>query len=146
MMAAARADGPPSRLVRAPITELEKLTALDSDQAMCSLKRGRFPARYGVQVAVMTIPMALKASMILIWLRAKSSGKPISIHHMDAYRLTGGGDFDDHGGLDLLGDDTVLIIEWADRVASGLPKNHIHVSMEHVDPETRKITMQENPT
>ncbi len=71
-----------------------------------------------------------------------SAGKPISIHHMDAYRLQGGGDFDDLGGLDLLGDDTVLIIEWADRVASGLPENRIHVTMEHIDPETRKITVR----
>ncbi len=71
-----------------------------------------------------------------------SAGKPVSIHHMDAYRLRDGADFDDMGGLDLMGDAAVLVIEWADRVASGLPENRINVSMEHVDPKTRKITVR----
>ncbi len=52
-----------------------------------------------------------------------SAGKAVSIHHMDAYRLRGGEDFDDMGGLDLMGDDTILIIEWADRVVRLSPQS-----------------------
>ncbi len=72
----------------------------------------------------------------------RTSSGTVSIHHMDAYRLRDGADFDDMGGLDLLGDDTVLIIEWADRIASGLPDGRIRIYMEHVDPQTRKITVR----
>ena len=75
----------------------------------------------------------------------KTSSGAVSIHHMDAYRLRDGADFDDLGGRDLLGDDAVLIIEWADRVASGLPKDRICVSLEHVNPETREITVECGP-
>ncbi len=44
-MAAESAPGPPSRLVRAPITELAKQTAEDSDQAMWLPRVGRLLAR-----------------------------------------------------------------------------------------------------
>ncbi len=72
----------------------------------------------------------------------RTSSGAVSIHHLDAYRLRDGADFDDLGGRDLLGNDTVLIVEWADRVASGLPDGRIRISMEHVNPETRKITVR----
>lgn len=75
----------------------------------------------------------------------RASSGAVSIHHLDAYRLRDGADFDDMGGRDLLGNDTVLVIEWADRVASGLPDGRIRISMEHVNPETRKITVRGNP-
>src|SRR5919204_1238794 len=51
-IAAARADGPLSRFVRAPRTEFAKQTAFDSAQATCSPKAGRTPTWYGVHVKV----------------------------------------------------------------------------------------------
>ncbi len=68
-------------------------------------------------------------------------GEAVTIHHVDAYRLTGGADFDDMGGIDLFGDSSVCIIEWADRMADGLPGERIDITLEHVDPTTRKISI-----
>jgi tRNA threonylcarbamoyladenosine biosynthesis protein TsaE len=70
-----------------------------------------------------------------------SEGKPVSIHHVDAYRLTGGADFDDMGGIDLFGDSSVCIIEWADRITDALPERRIDITLEHVDPTTRKVSI-----
>jgi tRNA threonylcarbamoyladenosine biosynthesis protein TsaE len=69
-----------------------------------------------------------------------SEGAPVSIHHVDAYRLTDGADFDDMGGIDLFGESSVCIIEWADRIAAALPAKRTDITLEHVDPKTRKIT------
>ena len=44
-MAAARAAGPPSRLLLAPITELTYATADDSDHETWSLNLGTLPTR-----------------------------------------------------------------------------------------------------
>ncbi len=44
---------------------IEQLTAEDSDQAICSLNLGRLPAKYGVHVAVVTMPICLNAFIIL---------------------------------------------------------------------------------
>lgn len=72
----------------------------------------------------------------------KTAAGAVSIHHLDAYRLRDATDFDDLGALDLMGKDTVLVIEWADRIAAGLPEKRADISLEHVDPETRKITVR----
>ena len=72
----------------------------------------------------------------------KTSAGAVSIHHMDAYRLQGAADFEDLGGRDLMGGDAVLLIEWADRIESGLPEKCMHVLLEHVDPQTRNITVR----
>src|SRR5207302_1075770 len=56
-IAAARAEGPPSRFVRAPRTELAKHTAFDSAQATCSPNAGRAPTRYGVHVKLGRTPI-----------------------------------------------------------------------------------------
>src|SRR5208337_1399034 len=75
---AARADGPPSLFVLAPMTELENAMADDSDQAMCSRNLGKFPAKYGVQVALTTMPIVLKAFMMRSCFSAKLGGIPSS--------------------------------------------------------------------
>ena len=70
-----------------------------------------------------------------------SEDAPVSIHHVDAYRLTDGADFDDMGGIDLFGKASVCIVEWADRIAGALPEKRIDITLEHVDPTTRRITV-----
>ncbi len=75
-----------------------------------------------------------------------STGKSVSLHHMDAYRLSEEIDFDNLGGLDLLTDDAVLVVEWADRISSGLPDKRIDISLEHDTPETRIITIKKQGT
>ncbi len=56
-IAAARADGPPSRFVRAPSTEFAKHTAFDSAHARCSPNAGRGSSSYGVHEYVGRAPI-----------------------------------------------------------------------------------------
>ena len=68
------AEGPPSRLVRAPSTELAKQTAEDSAQARCWPKAGVWPQWYGVQVRVGCTPNFSRAAMTWFCLRTKAAG------------------------------------------------------------------------
>jgi tRNA threonylcarbamoyladenosine biosynthesis protein TsaE len=68
-----------------------------------------------------------------------AAGAPVTLHHVDGYRLTGGADFDDIGGRDLLDGESVCVIEWAGRIADGLPERRIDVTIDHIDPTRRKI-------
>jgi tRNA threonylcarbamoyladenosine biosynthesis protein TsaE len=70
-----------------------------------------------------------------------SGGKPVSVNHVDGYRLDGGADFDDIGGRDLFEESSICLIEWADRIADGLPARRVNISLEHVDENTRRITI-----
>ncbi|MBI2476354.1 MAG: tRNA (adenosine(37)-N6)-threonylcarbamoyltransferase complex ATPase subunit type 1 TsaE [Candidatus Taylorbacteria bacterium] len=63
------------------------------------------------------------------------------LHHLDAYRLKSGDDLRKLGFEKLLRDKTSLIlIEWADRVAGILPPGHIKVYFEFVDDKTRRLS------
>ncbi len=61
--------------------------------------------------------------------------------HVDAYRLTSLGEFED---LDVLDEasEGVLLIEWGEAVAGVLPEDHlrIHLAVDLDDDETRTIT------
>jgi tRNA threonylcarbamoyladenosine biosynthesis protein TsaE len=59
----------------------------------------------------------------------------VLLNHIDAYRLGGAGDFVDIGGEDLLSEDAVSVIEWADRIGNALPRSAILVKI-HVLPGT----------
>jgi len=65
--------------------------------------------------------------------------RPLLVH-VDAYRLTG--ELDEATlGLDDFGD-TVMAIEWADRLAT-LPGGHVvHIALSHVPGEARRLVME----
>lgn len=63
--------------------------------------------------------------------------------HFDCYRLK------DHRDLKMLGikeilnnPKNIILIEWSDRVKKILPKNHIKVHIDHINKNTRKITIR----
>lgn len=63
--------------------------------------------------------------------------------HFDCYRLR------DHRDLKILGikeilnnPKNIILIEWSDRVEKILPKNHIKVHIDHINNNTRKITIR----
>ena len=62
--------------------------------------------------------------------------------HVDLYRLEGPDDilFEQ---IEELRDapDTLIIIEWADRMKENLPENHVDVCFEYIDKNIRKITI-----
>lgn len=62
----------------------------------------------------------------------------VPVHHADVYRLGSIAEFDD---LDLLTDtqDGVLLIEWGNAVANGVPPDHLLIELQVADDGTRHI-------
>ncbi|GIW87995.1 MAG: tRNA (adenosine(37)-N6)-threonylcarbamoyltransferase complex ATPase subunit type 1 TsaE [Isosphaeraceae bacterium] len=71
-------------------------------------------------------------------------GQTSLIHHFDAYRLTGPGEFEAIGGLDQVDDDALCLIEWADRVAEQIPAGAwwIELSPDPADPGSRRARLR----
>ncbi len=66
----------------------------------------------------------------------------LPIYHFDTYRLRGPTDFVDLGTDDLVGGDGVCLIEWADRVLSELPADHLRIVLEPTSESTRRATLE----
>lgn len=65
------------------------------------------------------------------------------LHHVDAYRLQSGKELLALGWRELLADPhNLILIEWADRVADILPKNHIKIFCRFVDENTREFSTE----
>ena len=64
------------------------------------------------------------------------------LYHIDCYRLKNHHDLLVLGIKDILKDkDNVLLIEWPERIKKILPKKHMKIKLEHLDKNTRKITI-----
>ena len=64
----------------------------------------------------------------------------LTLHHVDLYRLAGG-DLEDIGLLDLMEESGVTAIEWPERLAADLPREHLAVDIRFVDETSRRITL-----
>jgi tRNA threonylcarbamoyladenosine biosynthesis protein TsaE len=65
----------------------------------------------------------------------------VPVHHVDAYRTEHPEELVDVGLLDLFAGPGVTVIEWADRIEPLLPPDAIHVHIEGVGDEPRRITI-----
>ena len=63
----------------------------------------------------------------------------LRLYHVDAYRLSGSEELEALGSRDFIFGDGVTVLEWADRVARGLPRERLNVTFEHVDANSRKL-------
>ncbi len=70
---------------------------------------------------------------------SKDSPQRLTVYHLDAYRVNGPGDFEGIGFAELLEEGGIVVVEWADRVETLLPRDRIEVRIEPVDQETRRI-------
>ncbi|MHC6201614.1 tRNA (adenosine(37)-N6)-threonylcarbamoyltransferase complex ATPase subunit type 1 TsaE [Breznakiellaceae bacterium SP9] len=64
-----------------------------------------------------------------------------SLYHIDAYRLSGESDFSNIGADEFLYGDGITVIEWADHVASLLPKDTLFIDIEIQEDGKRLITV-----
>lgn len=70
----------------------------------------------------------------------------LDIYHIDAYRLNSVAEFEMLGFDDFCTPDSVVLIEWADRVASALQGlDYLRIELEHAGPTTRKIHIENTP-
>ena len=64
-----------------------------------------------------------------------------SLFHIDLYRLDGKNDLEDIGLDELLCDQAVIAIEWADKMSDDLPAEHLDMSFEIAGDDYRKISL-----
>ncbi len=65
----------------------------------------------------------------------------LPLFHIDLYRLDGIGDLEDIGLDELLYDQAVLAIEWAEKMTDNLPSEHLAMRFEIADDESRIISL-----
>jgi tRNA threonylcarbamoyladenosine biosynthesis protein TsaE len=66
----------------------------------------------------------------------------VPIHHVDAYRTDSMTELMDLGLLEMLGGESVTIVEWADKLTPLLPPDAINVHIAGVGDEPRTITIR----
>jgi tRNA threonylcarbamoyladenosine biosynthesis protein TsaE len=64
------------------------------------------------------------------------------VFHLDAYRVCGPEELEAIGFTELLGQGGVVIVEWAERIAALLPKDHLSIRLTATGVRTRKITVE----
>jgi len=63
--------------------------------------------------------------------------------HIDAYRLSGDEELCTIGWDEMCeAEDAIIAIEWPSKIKDALPNNAINILMEHVDEQTREITLR----
>jgi tRNA threonylcarbamoyladenosine biosynthesis protein TsaE len=65
---------------------------------------------------------------------------PLSVCHIDAYRLSGATDLDDIGVRDFFNSKNICVVEWAERVADAMPPELLFIEIRIVDDEIRELT------
>lgn len=65
-----------------------------------------------------------------------------TLYHLDCYRLRDSKDLEPLGIENILNNpENIILIEWAERVADILPRNHWIIHIDHVSDNERKITI-----
>ena len=65
----------------------------------------------------------------------------LSLCHFDMYRITSPDDLETTGFYDYMDGDTVLAVEWSENIKDALPPGTLFISIERIDDDTRKITL-----
>ena len=61
------------------------------------------------------------------------------LFHVDVYRLEGVSDLEDIGFDDIIAVDGVTVIEWAEKVLDGLPKERLSILLSILDDQSRSL-------
>ena len=68
------------------------------------------------------------------------AGQPF-IHHVDVYRLKSPDEFVEIGGLELMQDEAVCMIEWGERIQDLLPADRLEITLAIVSDTARRATV-----
>jgi tRNA threonylcarbamoyladenosine biosynthesis protein TsaE len=69
------------------------------------------------------------------------AGKPITLYHMDVYRLEGERQLESLGLDDMLTEDAIVLVEWGEKFASIQKKSNGEIFIENIGGDTRRITV-----
>jgi tRNA threonylcarbamoyladenosine biosynthesis protein TsaE len=70
-------------------------------------------------------------------------GGRLKVFHLDAYRISGAGEFEAIGFAELLDQHGVVVVEWAQRVERLLPPNRIDVQLKVGGKTSRQIDVRQ---
>lgn len=70
--------------------------------------------------------------------------KPATFYHLDLYRGEEESDFNALGLDEIFSPDSIVILEWAQKLKKSLPKKRIDIFIEKVNEKVRKITIKRN--
>ncbi len=71
------------------------------------------------------------------------NGKERKIYHIDLYRLKSESEAIDAGIEDCLYSDHICLLEWPEKAPSILPDDTLHVYIEAIDPDNRKLIIKD---
>lgn len=74
----------------------------------------------------------------------KIKNRPGIFHHIDLYRIKNPNDVKSLDFDELFSAQSIVAIEWADKIKAILPKNKIDIFFEAIDEKTRKISIGSN--
>ena len=66
------------------------------------------------------------------------------IYHVDLYRLKDEDEAIQAGVEDCLYSGHICLLEWPEKISSRLPANSVHIYIEFVDEQTRKLRIEDN--
>ncbi len=70
--------------------------------------------------------------------------KPMAFYHLDLYRGESNQDFEALGLEEIFAPDTIVVLEWANKIEKELPPKHIKVYFSSLNERTRNITIKGN--
>jgi tRNA threonylcarbamoyladenosine biosynthesis protein TsaE len=65
-----------------------------------------------------------------------------SVFHIDAYRISGPEELEAIGFVEMLEQGGVVVVEWAERIAALLPREHLSIRLTAVGQRTRAIEIE----
>ena len=75
-----------------------------------------------------------------------SDGAGLDVYHIDAYRIQSIAEFEMLGFDELCQPDSVVVIEWADKVAESLQNiDSMRIELSHIDETHRRIVLRNAP-
>ncbi len=90
-------------------------------------------------------PHAVCSPTFILW-RKYTDHAPLSLVHLDAFRLAGSQDLEALGWEELLAaTDSVIAVEWPSRIRDALPGNRIEIVVLHTAPDVRLVTITAPP-
>lgn len=67
---------------------------------------------------------------------------PVSVYHIDLYRVQGPGDLETLGLEELLVSENLILVEWAEKMEHLIPSRALEISVEIAGEDERKITLR----
>jgi len=68
-----------------------------------------------------------------------AKGRKLTFYHIDLYRGENSKDFENLGLSEIFTKDSIVVLEWADRIKDILPEKRVDIFIEKIDENTRKI-------